>query len=198
MKATKPNLQQGKLIVISAPSGTGKSTLIQQYLLTLNLDFEFSISATCRQPRGDEKNGVEYYFISTDDFKNRITKGEFIEYEEVYPNCYYGTLHSEVDRICSNGKNIIFDIDVAGALNIKEKYKEKALLIFIAPPSIETLRERLTNRKTDTNEMIEKRLAKANYEISFSPQFDTTIINDDIQQAGKQLQTIVQAFVQHP
>lgn len=196
MKNANKTNQNGKLIVISAPSGTGKSTLIHEYLMPLGLNFEFSISATCREPRGEEKNGVEYYFISTNDFKNRIAKEEFIEYEEVYPDCYYGTLRSEVDRICSEGKNMIFDIDVAGALNIKKNYQDQALLLFIAPPSIETLRERLTNRQTDTPEMIEKRLAKANYEMSFAEQFDATIVNDDIHQAGKEIQDIVQKFIQ--
>jgi guanylate kinase len=149
-----------RLIIISAPSGAGKSTLVR-YLLTQDLNISFSISATSRKPRGEEKNGVEYYFLSPGEFRERINNNEFLEYEEVYPDRYYGTLKSEVDRILEEGFNVIFDVDCIGGLNIKKIYGEQALSIFIMPPSIEVLRERLEKRGTDSPKVIEGRLAKA-------------------------------------
>ncbi len=184
-----------RLIIISAPSGAGKSTLVR-YLLTQDLNISFSISATSRKPRGEEKNGVEYYFLSPGEFRERINNNEFLEYEEVYPNRYYGTLKSEVDRILEEGFNVIFDVDCIGGLNIKKIYGEQALSIFIMPPSIEVLRERLEKRGTDSPKVIEGRLAKAEYEISFAPQFDVTICNDDYDRARSEILKIVTDFIQ--
>lgn len=172
----------GKLIIFSAPSGSGKSTIIQR-LKDAGYDFDFSVSATSRAPRGKEVNGVEYWFLSSEEFREKIDKGEFVEYEEVYPGCYYGTLISEVNGKLEKGRNMLFDVDVKGGLNIKKHYGEKALAIFIQPPNIETLRERLTQRATDSTDMIEKRVAKAEWEMSFAPQFDKIVINDDLNKA---------------
>ena len=158
----------GKLIIFSAPSGAGKSTLIQ-YLLSKDFEMEFSISATSRAPRGTEQHGVEYYFLSADEFRQKIANQEFLEYEEVYSGCFYGTLRSEVDRITAKGKNIVFDVDVVGGVNIKEFYGDRALSLFIAPPSIEELEKRLIGRGTDTPEMIAKGIGKAEQELSFAP-----------------------------
>ena len=154
----------GKLIIFSAPSGSGKSTIIN-YLLQQSLRLRFSISATSRAPRGTEKNGVEYYFLTPEAFKARIAKGDFLEYEEVYTDKFYGTLKSEVERILNEGDNVIFDVDVVGGCNIKRFYGDRALSVFIQPPSIEELRKRLVGRGTDTPEVIESRIAKAEYEI---------------------------------
>lgn len=184
-----------RLIIISAPSGAGKSTLVR-YLLAQGLNMRFSISATSRLPRGEEKNGVEYYFLSPEEFRERINNDEFLEYEEVYPNRYYGTLKSEVDRILKEGSNVIFDVDCVGGLNIKKIYGDQALSIFIMPPSIEVLRERLEKRGTDSPKVIEVRLAKAEYEISFSPLFDVTICNDDYERARAEILKIVTDFIQ--
>ena len=183
-----------KLIIISAPSGAGKSTLVR-YLLSQNLDIRFSISATSRKPRGEEKNGVEYYFLTPDQFRSQIENNEFLEYEEVYPDRYYGTLKSEVDRIIAEGSNVIFDFDCIGGLNIKKIYGDKALSIFIMPPSLEVLRERLEKRGTDSPKVIEGRLAKAEYEISFAPQFDVTICNDDYDRARAEILKLVTDFI---
>ena len=183
-----------KLIIISAPSGAGKSTLVR-YLLSQNLDIRFSISATSRKPRGEEKNGVEYYFLTPDQFRSQIENNEFLEYEEVYPDRYYGTLKSEVDRIIAEGSNVIFDVDCIGGLNIKKIYGDKALCIFIMPPSLEVLRERLEKRGTDSPKVIEGRLAKAEYEISFAPQFDVTICNDDYDRARAEILKLVTDFI---
>jgi len=180
----------GKLIIISAPSGSGKST-IANYLLKQDLNLKFSVSATSRKPRGTEKNGVEYYFLSPEEFKERIAKGEFIEYEEVYKNCFYGTLKSEVERILKEGYNVVLDVDVVGGCNIKKLYGDKALSIFIQPPSIEELKERLVARKTDSPEKIEERIKKVEFELGFAPQFDKIIVNDNLEIAQKEsLQTI--------
>lgn len=184
----------GKLIIFSAPSGAGKSTLVQ-YLLGRGLDMEFSISATSRPPRGDEKHGVEYYFLTPDEFRQKIKNQEFLEYEEVYPNCYYGTLRSEIERITSQGKNIVFDVDVVGGLNIKENYLDKALALFIAPPSIEVLHERLQHRGTDSAEMIEKRIGKADFEMTFAPQFDKIVVNDDLELAKADAERSIREFL---
>jgi len=184
----------GKLIIFSAPSGAGKSTIVN-YLINKGLDIEFSISATSRLPRGNEQNGVEYYFLTPDDFRAKIANDEFVEYEEVYRDCYYGTLKSEIDRIGVNGKNIIFDVDVVGGLNIKKQFGERALLIFIAPPGIDELRNRLTARGTDSPEMIDLRVAKAEYELSFAPQFDLKIVNDDLQKAQLEVEKAILNFI---
>ena len=184
----------GKLIIFSAPSGAGKSTLVQ-HLIKHNLDLEFSVSATSRAPRGAEQNGVDYYYLTPDEFRNRIANNEFLEYEEVYPDCFYGTLLSEVDRVLAKGRNIIFDVDVIGGLNIKKHYKDKALAIFVSPPNIETLRHRLQGRATDTEEMIQKRVGKAEFEMTFATQFDLIIVNDQLEKAKEEIYEIVENFL---
>lgn len=184
----------GKLIIFSAPSGAGKSTLVN-YLLTRDLNLEFSISATCRAPRGREKHGKEYYFLSQEDFKEKIENKEFIEYEEVYSGCFYGTLRSEVERILAKGKNVVFDIDVLGGINIKKQFGDQALSVFVAPPSIEALRQRLVRRHTDTPEMIEKRVGKAAYEMTFADRFDKVIVNENLEKAKKEAEEAILHFI---
>ena len=184
----------GKLIIFSAPSGSGKSTIIN-YLLQQSLRLRVSISATSRAPRGTEKNGVEYYFLTPEAFKARIAKGDFLEYEEVYTDKFYGTLKSEVERILNEGDNVIFDVDVVGGCNIKRFYGDRALSVFIQPPSIEELRKRLVGRGTDTPEVIESRIAKAEYELSFADKFDTVVINDDLETAKAKALQVIQAFL---
>jgi guanylate kinase len=184
----------GKLIIFSAPSGAGESTLVQ-YLLGCGFDMEFSISATSRAPRGAEQDGVEYYFLTPDEFRQKIENQEFLEYEEVYPNCFYGTLRSEVERITAQGKNIVFDVDVVGGLNIKENYGNRALALFIAPPSIEELENRLKGRATDTPEMIEKRIGKAGFEMTFAPKFDKIVVNDDLETAKTEAERSIREFL---
>ena len=156
---------------------------------------EFSISATSRPPRGTEKHGVEYYFLTEDEFRTKIENNEFLEYEEVYPGKFYGTLRSEVDRISSENKNVVFDIDVVGGLNIKNEYGDRALAVFIAPPSVDVLRERLQGRGTDTVEMIDKRVDKAEYEMSFAPRFDVVIVNDDLEKAKTEAEKVISDFL---
>lgn len=185
----------GKLIIFSAPSGSGKSTIIN-YLLTQDLRLRFSISATSRAPRGTEKNGVEYYFLSPEEFRARIAAGDFLEYEEVYKDKFYGTLKSEVERILAEGDNVIFDVDVVGGCNIKKYYGDRALSMFIQPPSIEELRRRLEGRATDAPEVIESRIAKAAYELSFAPQFDVVVVNDDLDKAKAEALRIIQNFIE--
>ena len=184
----------GKLIIFSAPSGSGKSTIINR-LKEQGFDFAFSISATNRAPRGTEKNGVEYWFLTTEEFRARIANGDFVEYEEVYPGCYYGTLTSEIDSKLEQGKNMLFDVDVKGGLNIKKNYGHRALALFIQPPGIDALRARLTGRATDSAEMIEKRLAKAEWEMSFAPQFDRIIVNDDLDTALDETKRAIIEFI---
>ena len=184
----------GKLIIFSAPSGSGKSTIIN-YLLQQSLRLRFSISATSRAPRGTEKNGVEYYFLTPEAFKARIAKGDFLEYEEVYTDKFYGTLKSEVECILNEGDNVIFDVDVVGGCNIKRFYGDRALSVFIQPPSIEELRKRLVGRGTDTPEVIESRIAKAEYELSFADKFDTVVINDNLETAKAKALQVIQAFL---
>lgn len=183
-----------KLIIFSAPSGSGKSTIIGA-LLKQNLGMEFSISATSRAPRGTEKNGVEYYFLTAEEFRQKIAGKEFVEYEEVYTDRFYGTLKSEIERIDKKGNATVFDVDVKGGLNIKRQYGAEALTIFIMPPSIEELRRRLEGRGTDAQEVIEQRLQKAEYEISFSSQFDKIIINDNLQKATEEAGEIIRNFL---
>lgn len=184
----------GKLIIFSAPSGAGKSTIVQ-YLLTKNLSLEFSVSATSRLPRGVEKHGVDYYFHTADEFRKRIDNKEFIEFEEVYNDLYYGTLRSEINRISDKGSNIIFDVDVVGGLNIKKQFGDSALAIFIAPPSVDELLKRLNNRGTDTPEMIAQRVAKAEHEMSFASQFDVVVVNDDLLKAKDEAEAIIREFL---
>ena len=184
----------GKLIIFSAPSGAGKSTIVQ-YLLTCGFNLEFSVSATSRAPRGKEVNGLDYYYLSPEEFRQKIQNQEFLEYEEVYPNCFYGTLRSEVERITSTGKNIVFDVDVIGGLNIKKEFSDRALAIFIAPPNIEILHKRLINRGTDSPEMIEKRIGKADYEMTFANQFDIIVVNDNLDTAKSEAETAIKSFL---
>ena len=189
--------KRGKLIIFSAPSGSGKSTIIQS-LLDKDLNLSFSISATSRAPRGSEQNGVEYYFISPEEFKSRIANDEFLEYEEVYTGKFYGTLKSEVERILNSGKNVIFDVDVVGGLNIKKYYGDQALALFIQPPSIKELEKRLKNRATDTPEVIASRIAKAEYELSFAPRFDKIIVNDVLEKAQAEAYHLIRQFIDNP
>ena len=184
----------GKLIIFSAPSGSGKSTIIN-YLLQQSLRLRFSISATSRAPRGTEKNGVEYYFLTPEEFKARIAKGDFLEYEEVYTDKFYGTLKSEVERILNEGDNVIFDVDVVGGCNIKRYYGDRALSVFIQPPSIEVLRERLISRATDPIEAINQRVDKAAYELTFKDRFDVSVVNDDLNTAVQQTRSLIHDFV---
>ncbi len=185
----------GKLIIFSAPSGAGKSTLVH-HLLKENLQLEFSVSATSRKPRGNEQHGVDYYYLSPAEFRKRIANNEFIEYEEVYPDLFYGTLRSEIDRISAKGNNIIFDVDVVGGLNIKKQYGEQALAVFIAPPNIDELLNRLKSRGTDTPEMIAKRVDKAEFEMTFAPKFDVVIVNDNLEKAKKEAEATIRRFIQ--
>jgi len=184
----------GKLIIFSAPSGAGKSTLVH-HLLKENLQLEFSVSATSRKPRGTEQHGVDYYYLSPAEFRERIANNEFIEYEEVYPDLFYGTLRSEIDRISAKGNNIIFDVDVVGGLNIKKQFGEQALAVFIAPPDIDELLNRLKNRGTDTPEMIAKRVGKAEFEMTFAPKFDVIIVNDNLEKAKREAETTIRKFI---
>ncbi|KAF5034542.1 Guanylate kinase [anaerobic digester metagenome] len=178
------------VLIVSAPSGGGKSTIVWHLLKTFNC-FDFSVSATSRAPRGAEVHGKEYFFLSEAEFKSMVSAGEFVEHEEVYPGLFYGTLKSEVERIWGNGKIILFDIDVMGGMNLKKLYGDKALSLFIAPPSLETLRERLVKRGTDTPEAIEKRVAKAEKEMLYSGNFDKILINDDLQTALNEVELII-------
>lgn len=189
--------KRGKLVIFSAPSGSGKSTIIQS-LLNRDLNLSFSISATSRAPRGTEKNGVEYYFISPEEFRQRIANGEFLEYEEVYAGKFYGTLKSEVERILDSGRNVIFDVDVVGGLNIKKYYGDQALALFIQPPSIEELEKRLKHRATDAPEVIANRVAKAEYELSFAPRFDHIIVNDILEKAQEEAYQTIRQFLDKP
>lgn len=186
---------QGKLIIFSAPSGSGKSTIINKLMSEYGLRGRFSISATSRKPRGSERDGVEYYFLSEEDFRKRIGEGDFLEYEEVYPGCFYGTLRSEVDRTLAQGENVILDIDVQGGLNVKKIYGDRALTLFIQPPSIERLRERLERRGTDAPDVIERRLAKAETELSFAPKYDAIVVNDDLEEACQAAARAIEDFL---
>ena len=184
----------GKLIIFSAPSGAGKSTIVH-HILGCGFNLEFSVSATSRAPRGNEVHGVDYYYLTPEEFRSKIRKNEFLEYEEVYPDSFYGTLRSEVQRITGQGKNVVFDIDVLGGINIKKQYDEQALALFVAPPSIEVLHQRLISRGTDTPEMIAKRIGKAEFELSFAPQFDKVVVNDDLEEAKKEAEKLIREFL---
>lgn len=184
-----------KLIIFSAPSGSGKTTIVRHLLSLKKLNLAFSISATSRAPRGEEQHGKEYYFLSADEFKERVQHNEFMEWEEVYTGCYYGTLKSEVERLWAMGKNVIFDIDVAGGLRLKQQYPEQTLAVFVEPPSLIALEERLRNRKTETEEKIQMRLNKAEQEMATAHQFDVIIKNDNLQQALQEAERIVTDFI---
>ena len=187
----------GRLIIVSAPSGSGKSTIVN-YLMKEHPEFKlaFSVSATSRPPRGQEQDGVDYYFLTPEEFRRHIEADDFLEYEEVYEGRFYGTLKSQVEEKLAAGMNVVFDVDVKGGINIKKYYGEEALSVFIQPPSVEVLRERLIRRNTDEMAQIEQRLAKAEYEMTFAPQFDHILINDDLDVAKKEAVALLNEFLQ--
>jgi guanylate kinase len=187
---------KGKMLIVSAPSGSGKSTIVQWLMQEHpELKLYFSVSCTSRAPRGSEQNGVEYFFLTPEEFKAKIQNNEFLEYEEVYENRFYGTLKQQVENQREAGQNVVFDVDVKGGVNIKKYYGDEALSLFIQPPSVEELRRRLEGRATDTPEAIEQRLAKAEYEMTFAPQFDHVIVNDDLETAKQETLRIVKDFL---
>jgi guanylate kinase len=187
---------KGKMIIFSAPSGSGKSTLIN-YLMEQELKLQFSISATSRAPRGSEQNGVEYFFLTPEEFKTRIEAGDFLEYEEVYKDRFYGTLKAQVEQQAEDGTNIVFDVDVVGGCNIKKFYGERALSIFVQPPSIDVLRKRLEGRGTDAPEVIADRIAKAEFELGFASKFDCIITNDNLEKAQAEVLQVVTEFLKN-
>jgi len=187
-------MSEGKCIILSAPSGAGKTTLVR-HLLQVNKALSFSISACTRAPRGEEKDGVDYHFLSLEEFKRRIDAEEFVEWEEVYTNNYYGTLKSEVERIWGQDKHLIFDVDVVGGLSLKAYFKEKALSIFVMPPDLPSLEDRLRKRATETDDKIAQRLAKAKRELITADQFDHIILNDDLAKAKKEVVKLVKTFL---
>ena len=192
----KMKSMKGKLIIFSAPSGTGKSTIINWLMQEhAELNMAFSISCTSRAPRGTERNGVEYFFLTPDEFRHRIEAGEFLEYEEVYTDRFYGTLKSQVEHQCNEGQNVVFDVDVKGGCNIKQHYGDRALSIFIMPPSVAELRRRLESRATDAPEVINQRIARAEYEISFANKFDKVVVNDDLDKAKDEVLGIIKQFL---
>lgn len=185
----------GKVIIFSAPSGSGKSTIIGRLMAHKELNMAFSISCTSRQPRGAERDGVEYFFVTPDEFRRKIADGEFLEYEEVYKDRYYGTLKSQVERQLEAGENVVLDVDVKGACNIKQFYGDRALALFIQPPSLDELRRRLEGRGTDAPNVIEDRLARAEFELGFAPKFDKVIVNDDLDRAVSEALEAVKKFL---
>lgn len=193
--AKKETKKLGKLIVFSAPSGSGKTTIVRHLLGKERLNLEFSISATSRDKRGQEKHGKDYYFLSAKEFKTKIKNDEFLEWEEVYRDNFYGTLKTEVERIWAKGKNVIFDIDVSGGLRIKRKFPDETLAIFVKPPSIDELKIRLKKRKTESEDKINMRVAKASAELATAPLFDTIIVNDDLEKALTEAEQKVSNFI---
>lgn len=189
------NMGKGKLIIFSAPSGSGKSTIINYLMQQPELHMHFSISATSRAPRGTEQNGVEYFFLTPEEFRNRIANNEFVEFEEVYTDKFYGTLKSQVERQLEEGENVVFDVDVKGGCNIKKFYGDHALSLFIMPPSVEELRRRLEGRGTDAPDVIQSRLDKAEYEMTFAPQFDKIVVNDDLETAKSEALQLIKDFL---
>lgn len=186
------------MLIVSAPSGSGKSTIVNWLMQEHpELNLYFSISCTSRPPRGTEQNGVEYFFLTPEEFKTKIANQEFLEYEEVYQDRFYGTLKAQVERQREAGQNVVFDVDVKGGVNIKRYYGDEALSLFIQPPSVEELRHRLTGRGTDTAEAIEERLAKAEYELTFAPQFDHVVVNDDLETAKEEALQLVKSFLEN-
>lgn len=189
-------MEKGKMLIVSAPSGSGKSTIVNWLMKEHpELHLYFSISCTSRAPRGTEQNGVEYFFLTPDEFRAKIANEEFLEYEEVYQDRFYGTLKAQVERQRLAGQNVVFDVDVKGGLNIKRYYGDEALSLFIQPPSVEELRRRLTGRGTDTSEAIEERLAKAEYELTFASQFDCVVVNDDLEATKQEALQIINDFL---
>lgn len=189
-----PSQKKGKLIIFSAPSGSGKTTLVH-YVMEQIPHLTFSVSATSRSPRPGEKDGVDYYFMSVDDFKQKIKENAFVEWEEVYENQFYGTLRSEVEQIRQKGDSVIFDVDVKGGLNIKKLYGERALAVFVKPPSLAVLEERLLHRSTESGENLHKRLERAAYELTFEDRFDKVLVNDDLKKSRQEAVEIVRNFI---
>lgn len=187
-------IKKGKLVIFSAPSGSGKTTLVH-YIMTQVPNLEFSVSATNRKARPEEKDGVDYYFLSTKVFKEKISRGDFVEWEEVYDNQFYGTLKSEVERIRDKGHSVIFDVDVKGGLSIKKIYGEEALAVFIRPPSIAVLEKRLHHRSTESEESINKRIARASYELGFENKFDVVLVNDELEKSKSSSLAVVNDFL---
>ncbi len=185
----------GRLVIISAPSGAGKTTIVK-FLLNKSLNLEFSVSATTREPRGNEKNGHDYYFISADDFRKKIENGQFAEWEEVYEDQYYGTLRSEIERIWKKGRNVLFDIDVKGGIHLKNIYGTKAIAIFIMPPSLKELEKRLISRATDGSSGIKARVSKACQEIRLADRFDSIVVNDNLDRAQEEVYSKVKSFLE--
>ncbi|MCF2558896.1 guanylate kinase [Prevotella sp. P3-120] len=187
---------KGKLIIVSAPSGSGKSTIVR-WLMEQHpeLKLYFSVSCTSRQPRGTEQDGVDYFFLQPDEFRQKIANGEFLEYEEVYTDRFYGTLKAQVERQREAGQNVVFDVDVKGGVNIKKYYGDEAMSLFIQPPSVEELRRRLEGRATDTPEAIQQRLDKAEYELTFAPKFDHIVVNDDLETAKQEALRLLKDFL---
>lgn len=188
-------MQKGKLLVFSAPSGSGKTTIVRHLLQQDDLNLEFSISAATREPRGEEVDGKDYYFMSITDFKKHIKAEDFVEWEEVYRDNFYGTLKSEVERIWAKGKNVIFDIDVAGGLRIKSKFPQETLAVFVKPPSVDELKRRLKERSTESDDKINMRIAKAHVELATAPQFDSIIKNYDLDVAKQEAYLLVKDFI---
>lgn len=188
-------MKKGKLIIFSAPSGAGKTTLVR-HLLNSRSDLAFSISCCTRDKRDGEIDGKDYYFLNVDDFKQKVNNNEFAEWEEVYENHFYGTLKSEIQRIWNGNQQVLFDIDVKGGLNLKKQFGDKALAIFVQPPSVEELKNRLTKRNTDSPEKLKIRIAKANEELSFASDFDVIVVNDDLNQAKKEVEFLVKSFLE--
>lgn len=190
-------MTKGKLFVFSAPSGSGKTTIVRHLLAQTDLNLEFSISCTTRAPRGEEINGTDYYFISWNEFKKHIKAEDFVEWEEVYTDNFYGTLKTEVERIWAHGKHVIFDIDVAGGLRIKSKFPKETLAVFVKPPSIDELKRRLKQRSTESDDKINMRIAKASVELATAPQFDTIIKNYNLDEAKAQAYELVKNFIEN-
>jgi guanylate kinase len=187
---------EGKLLIFSAPSGSGKTTIVH-HLLNLNMGLEFSISATSREPRINEENGKDYFFLSSEDFRKKIDANEFLEWEEVYPNQYYGTLRSEVNKLRHSGKHVVFDIDVEGGVHLKEEFAELAFAVFVQAPSLEVMEQRLRLRGTDSEEQLTKRLQKAKIELSYAEKFDYILINNNLEESLKTAEQIVREFIRN-
>lgn len=191
-------MKPGKIIIISAPSGCGKSTIIGEIMRRGNVDMQFSVSATNRPPRDGETDGVSYHFLSDEEFQRAIAENAFVEYEEVYPGRFYGTLKSEVEERCAKGINVVLDIDVKGGVRVKKMFGDRARSIFIMPPGVDELRRRLESRATDSKEAIDQRVGKAEFELGYAPQYDVCIVNDDLEKAVDETEREILKFIQRP